>query len=140
MNEMDGTSGLDDPVRAWEESLCGARVLVTGGAGFVGSWVSERLLDAGAQVWIVDNLLTGTADKIEHLFGRPGFAITIADASHSIPDPGGVDVVMHLACPASPAHYQRLPLETLRVASEGDRKSTRQNSSHNALSRMPSSA
>jgi dTDP-glucose 4,6-dehydratase len=119
MNETSGTSGLDDPARVWEESLCGARVLVTGGAGFVGSWVSERLLDAGAQVWIVDNLLTGSADKIEHLFGRPGFAITLADVSHSIPDPGGVDLVMHLACPASPVRYQRLPLETLRVASEG---------------------
>lgn len=92
MNEMPGTSGLGDHGRVWEESLCGARVVVTGGAGFVGSWVSERLLDAGAQVWIVDNLLTGSADKIEHLCGRPGFAITLADASHSIPDPGGVDV------------------------------------------------
>lgn len=119
-------------MNAWEESLRGARVVVTGGAGFLGSWVSERLLDAGAQVWIVDNLLTGSADKIEHLFGRPGFAITIADASQSIPDPGGVDLVMHLACPASPVHYERLPLETLRAASEGTVNALELAARHNA--------
>jgi hypothetical protein len=124
---MAGTDPIDrtetaerNAMNDWEESLRGARVVVTGGAGFVGSWLSERLLDAGAEVWIVDNLLTGSADKIEHLFGRPGFAITIADASHAIPDPGGVDMVMHLACPASPMRmnmsatsYSRFPLSAM---------------------------
>lgn len=119
-------------MKDWEEALSGARVVVTGGAGFVGSWVSERLLDAGAQVWIVDNMLTGSADKIEHLFHRPGFAVTIADVGHSIPDPGGVDLVMHLACPASPVHYQRLPLETLRVASDGTVNALELAARHNA--------
>ncbi|UDY24975.1 UDP-glucuronic acid decarboxylase family protein [Nocardioides sp. Kera G14] len=99
--------------------LAGARVLVTGGAGFVGSWLCERLLDEGATVWAVDSFMTGSPDKVAHLVRRPGFTLVEADVSETIPDPGGVTHVMHLACPASPVHYLRLPLETLRVASNG---------------------
>jgi len=101
------------------DTLAGARVLVTGGAGFVGSWLCERLLDDGATVWCVDSFVTGARDKVAHLADRPGFTLVEADVSDGVPDPGPLDVVMHLACPASPVHYLRLPLETLRVASVG---------------------
>ena len=99
--------------------LAGSRVVVTGGAGFVGSWLCERLLGEGAAVWCVDNYATGSADKVAHLVEHPAFTLVQADVSDGIPDPGDVDLVMHLACPASPVHYLRLPLETLRVASAG---------------------
>jgi dTDP-glucose 4,6-dehydratase len=99
--------------------LEGSRVVVTGGAGFVGSWLCERLLSAGAAVWCVDNFVTGSPDKVDHLTAHPGFTMVEADVSNGVPDPGRVDLVMHLACPASPVHYLRLPLETLRVASVG---------------------
>ena len=95
------------------------RALVTGGAGFVGSWLCERLLDDGAEVWCVDDFSTGSPDKVAHLGGHTGFHLVEADVSVGVPDPGPVDVVFHLACPASPVHYLRLPLETLRVASDG---------------------
>ncbi|MEP9383796.1 UDP-glucuronic acid decarboxylase family protein [Nocardioides sp. KR10-350] len=99
--------------------LSEARVLVTGGAGFVGSWLCESLLAEGADVWCVDSYATGSPDKVAHLVDRPGFRLVEADVSDGLPDPGDVDIVMHLACPASPVHYLRLPLETLRVASAG---------------------
>jgi dTDP-glucose 4,6-dehydratase len=95
------------------------RALVTGGAGFVGSWLCERLLEDGATVWCVDDFSTGSPDKVAHLAGRPGFTLVEADVSVGVPDPGPLDQVFHLACPASPVHYLRLPLETLRVASSG---------------------
>jgi dTDP-glucose 4,6-dehydratase len=95
------------------------RALVTGGAGFVGSWLCERLLDDGAEVWCVDSFATGSPEKVAHLRDRPGFHLVEADVSAGVPDPGGLDQVFHLACPASPVHYLRLPLETLRVASDG---------------------
>jgi dTDP-glucose 4,6-dehydratase len=99
--------------------LEGCRTIVTGGAGFVGSWLCERLLGEGAQVWCVDSFATGSAEKVEHLSAHPLFTLVEADVSNGLPDPGNVDLVMHLACPASPVHYLRLPLETLRVASAG---------------------
>lgn len=98
-----------------------ARVVVTGGAGFVGSWLCERLLEDGASVWCVDNLVTGSRANIAHLEDHERFEFVEADVSAGIPDPGAVDLVMHLACPASPKAYLRLPLETLEVASVGTR-------------------
>ena len=95
------------------------RALVTGGAGFVGSWLCERLLDDGTDVWCVDDFSTGSPQKVAHLVDRDGFHLVEADVSERVPDPGGVDQVFHLACPASPVAYLRLPLETLRVASVG---------------------
>ena len=95
------------------------RALVTGGAGFVGSWLCERLIRDGAEVWCVDDYSTGSAEKVAHLVGHERFHLVEADVSDGVPDPGPLDVIFHLACPASPVHYLRLPLETLRVASEG---------------------
>jgi dTDP-glucose 4,6-dehydratase len=99
--------------------LQGARVVVTGGAGFVGSWLCERLLTEGAAVWCVDDFSTGSPEKVAHLADHPGFTLAEADVSAEIPVSERVDAVLHLACPASPVHYLRLPLETLRVASAG---------------------
>jgi dTDP-glucose 4,6-dehydratase len=105
--------GADRPAYA------GARVVVTGGAGFVGSWLCERLLDEGADVVALDNLLTGSRDNIAGLTGRPGFAFVEADVCEPLPVDGHVDHVFHLASVASPVHYLRLPLETLASGSVG---------------------
>jgi dTDP-glucose 4,6-dehydratase len=101
------------------QSLEGSRVVVTGGAGFVGSWLCERLLAEGALVCCVDSLVTGSRDNVEHLQRDPAFAFVEADVCDGIPVPGPVDLVMHLASPASPVHYLRLPVETLRAGSFG---------------------
>ncbi|MFI9237576.1 UDP-glucuronic acid decarboxylase family protein [Streptomyces sp. NPDC053079] len=100
------------------------RALVTGGAGFVGSHLCERLLAEGTQVCCADNLVTGSRANVAHLEGHPGFSFVEADVSapgslEAVPGP--VDLVLHLACPASPADYLRLPIETLEVGSGGTR-------------------
>jgi dTDP-glucose 4,6-dehydratase len=101
-----------------QQSVAGRRVLVTGGAGFVGSWLCQRLVDEGATVVCVDSLLTGSRDNVAHLDPR-SFTLVEADICEGIPVRGPVDLVLHLASPASPVHYHRLPLETLRVGSVG---------------------
>jgi dTDP-glucose 4,6-dehydratase len=94
------------------------RHLVTGGAGFIGSHLCERLLERG-EVVCVDNLLTGGRDKIDHLIGRVGFTFIQADVIQGIPEAGRFDGVFHLASLASPVHYYKHPVATLRVGSEG---------------------
>ncbi|MCD4527378.1 NAD-dependent epimerase/dehydratase family protein [Nocardioides sp. cx-173] len=101
------------------QGLVGARAVVTGGAGFVGSWLCERLLSEGAEVVCVDSLLTGHRDNVAHLRERAGFHLVVADVCDCVPVTSPVDLVFHLASPASPLHYLRLPLETLRVGSVG---------------------
>jgi dTDP-glucose 4,6-dehydratase len=101
-----------------QQSAEGLRVVVTGGAGFVGSWLCHRLLDEGATVWCVDSLVTGSRANVEHL-DPAAFTLVVADICEGIPVSGPVDLVLHLASPASPVHYHRLPLETLRVGSVG---------------------
>ncbi|HEV2797639.1 MAG TPA: UDP-glucuronic acid decarboxylase family protein [Nocardioides sp.] len=96
-----------------------ARAVVTGGAGFVGSWVCERLLDAGVEVVCLDNFLTGSRANLAHLEGRPGLTVVEADVTHGMDVDGEVDWVLHLASPASPLHYLRLPIETLKAGSLG---------------------
>lgn len=100
------------------------RALVTGGAGFLGSHLCERLLGAGVEVDCADNLSSGSAENVTHLVGTPGFRFVDCDVS----DPscvgalgGPYDLVLHFACPASPADYLRMPLETLDVGSLGTR-------------------
>jgi dTDP-glucose 4,6-dehydratase len=99
------------------------RVVVTGGAGFLGSHLCESLLDRGDEVVVLDNLVTGGQANIAHLFGRPGFAFVEHDVSNYVWVPGEVDVVMHLASPASPKDYLEKPIQTLKVGSLGTHNS-----------------
>ncbi len=98
-----------------------ARVVVTGGSGFVGSHVCEALLERGDEVVCIDNLVTGNADNIGHLIGRHGFDFVRHDVSRHLWVTGPVDRVMHLASPASPVDFERLPIEILDVGSIGTR-------------------
>jgi dTDP-glucose 4,6-dehydratase len=93
--------------------------VVTGGAGFIGSHLCERLLDEGSAVVAVDNLCTGAVANIAHLMDRPAFEFSQQDVSLGLDVDGAVDAVLHFACPASPVDYLDMPLETLAVASRG---------------------
>ncbi|HET9732586.1 MAG TPA: UDP-glucuronic acid decarboxylase family protein [Acidimicrobiales bacterium] len=95
------------------------RVVVTGGAGFIGSHLCERLVDRGDEVVCLDNLVTGNLDNVDHLFGRDGFVFVRHDVSNYVHVPGPVDAVLHLASPASPVDYMELPIQTLKVGSLG---------------------
>ncbi len=100
-----------------------ARVVITGGAGFLGSHLGDALLDRGDEVVAVDNLITGETRNIEHNFGREGFSFVDADVSNYLWVPGDVDVVMHFASPASPIDYLEMPIQTLKVGSLGTHNS-----------------
>ena len=82
-----------------------ARILVTGGAGFLGSHLCERLVEEGHDVVCLDNFFTGTRANLEHLLAHPRFELARHDVEH--PLTMEVDQIYHLACPASPVHYQR---------------------------------
>lgn len=96
-----------------------ARIVVTGGAGFLGSHLCDALLARGDEVVAVDNLVTGRRKNIEHLADEPGFEFVEADVSVGLDIDGPVDVVMHFASPASPKDYLSMPIETLLVGSAG---------------------
>jgi len=93
------------------------RVMVTGGAGFLGSHLCDRLLDAGHDVLCVDNLFTGTKDNIAHLHGNPSFEFMRHDVT--FPLFVEVDEIYNLACPASPIHYQHDPVQTTKTSVHG---------------------
>ena len=93
------------------------RVLVTGGAGFLGSHLCERLLARGDEVLCVDNFYTGTRDNIAHLLGNPRFEVLRHDIC--LPLYVEVDRIFNLACPASPVHYQRDPVQTTKTSVHG---------------------
>ncbi len=96
-------------------------MVVTGGAGFLGSHLCERLLDEGSEVVAVDDLSTGSRENLDHLEHRDGFEFSHQDVSVGLQIDGAIDAVLHFACPASPVDYLRLPLQTLAVGSEGTR-------------------
>lgn len=95
------------------------RVLITGGAGFLGSYLCESLLNRGDSVVCVDNLSTGRLSNISLLLDDPKFTFIRSDVSERLEFSGPIDAVAHLASPASPPDYHRLPLETLAVGSKG---------------------
>jgi len=93
------------------------RVLVTGGAGFIGSHLCDRLIENGNDVICVDNFFTGTKDNILHLIGNPRFELIRHDITQSILLE--VDQIYHFACPASPVHYQYNPVKTIKTSVMG---------------------
>ena len=98
------------------------RALITGGAGFLGSHLCERMLNDGMEVICMDNLLTGDLRNIEHLFCDSDFHFHHQDVTEFLHVPGELDVVMHFASPASPIDYLELPIQTLKVGSLGTHK------------------
>ncbi len=98
-------------------SIAKGRALVTGGAGFIGSHLCERLLDDGYDVLCVDNYYSSTKDNIAHLLPNPRFEVIRHDVT--FPLYVEVDEIYHLACPASPIHYQRDPVQTTKTAVHG---------------------
>ena len=100
-----------------ERTYANNRILVTGGAGFIGSHLCERLLDEGAEVISVDNYFTGSRRNIGHLLSNPLFEAM----RHDVTSPlyVEVDAIFNLACPASPIHYQRDPVQTTKTSVHG---------------------
>jgi len=97
------------------------RILVTGGAGFVGSHLCERLLNDGHEVVALDNLITGNRDNLQDFLDHPDFTFVEADLIEGIPVPGHFDRIYNMASPASPIDYVELPFDTLYVGSDGTR-------------------
>jgi len=95
------------------------RIVVTGGAGFLGSHLCERLLADGHEVLCVDNFITGRREHVEMLAANPRYAFQYADVSRSVYVQGPVDAVMHFASPASPVDYLKYPIQTLKVGALG---------------------
>ena len=96
-----------------------ARVVVLGGAGFLGSHLCDALLRRGDEVVAVDNFCTGSRDNVKHLASTKSFSLIDADICDEIPVAGKVDLIFNFASPASPKQYLKMPLETLRVGSVG---------------------
>ncbi|MFM8569560.1 MAG: UDP-glucuronic acid decarboxylase family protein, partial [Candidatus Kapaibacterium sp.] len=99
-----------------------ARVLITGGAGFLGSHLCDRFLADGYDVVCMDNLITGSTDNIAHLVGHPRFRFIHHDVTNYIFVDGSVDAILHFASPASPIDYLKYPIQTLKVGSLGTHK------------------
>ncbi len=95
------------------------RVLITGGAGFLGSHLCDRFIKEGFHVIAMDNLITGDLKNIEHLFKLPNFEFYHHDVSKFIHVPGELDYILHFASPASPIDYLKIPIQTLKVGSLG---------------------
>ena len=94
-------------------------VLITGGAGFLGSHLCDLLVQKGDKVICLDNLLTGKKENVSHLFGQAGFAFIKHDIIKPLKIKGPIDYVLHFASPASPKDYEQYPLETLKAGSLG---------------------
>jgi len=96
--------------------------VVTGGAGFLGSHLCDRLLNEGLKVICVDNLLTGNINNLAHLSGNENFSFVKHDVTNYIYLPDRIDFILHFASPASPIDYLRFPIQTLKVGSLGTHK------------------
>ncbi|MGB5953174.1 MAG: UDP-glucuronic acid decarboxylase family protein [Ornithinimicrobium sp.] len=105
-------------LRRWEFTVLGGkRVLVTGGAGFIGSHLCDRLIERGDDVICVDNFYSSTKSNVAHLLAHPRFELVRHDVT--FPLYLEIDEIFHLACPASPVHYQRDPVQTTKTAVHG---------------------
>ncbi|MDX1906799.1 MAG: UDP-glucuronic acid decarboxylase family protein [Bacteroidia bacterium] len=98
------------------------KVLVTGGAGFIGSHLCDRFLAEGYEVIAMDNLITGNVSNIAHLFGQEGFTFVKHDVTNYTHVEGPLDYILHFASPASPIDYLKLPIQTLKVGALGTHK------------------
>jgi dTDP-glucose 4,6-dehydratase len=98
------------------------RILITGGAGFIGSHLGDRFLREGHEVLCLDNLITGTTDNLAHLAGNPKFSFIKHDVTNYIFVEGPLDAILHFASPASPVDYLQYPIQTLKVGSLGTHK------------------
>ncbi len=99
--------------------MSGRRVIVTGGAGFLGSHLCRSLLAAGDEVVAIDNLITGSIENVAALFADKDFTFLHHDVSNFVHVSGAVDVVLHFASPASPIDFERIPIQILKVGSRG---------------------
>ncbi len=99
-----------------------ARVLITGGAGFLGSHLCDKFVNNGDEVICMDNFITGSPDNIAHLFGNKNFKLIEHNVTEYIYVDGPVDYILHFASPASPIDYLKLPIQTLKVGSLGTHK------------------
>ncbi|MEE9393054.1 MAG: UDP-glucuronic acid decarboxylase family protein [Planctomycetota bacterium] len=98
------------------------RVLITGGAGFLGSHLCDLFIERGLEVVCMDNLITGDMDNIAHLFGHERFSFIHHDVTNFVYVEGDLDYILHFASPASPIDYLELPIQTLKVGSLGTHK------------------
>ena len=98
------------------------RILITGGAGFLGSHLCQRLIGMGHEVVCVDNLMTGSMDNVAHLLGHARFAFVKYNVCDYLHVAGPLDAVMHFASPASPQDYLEMPIATLKVGALGTHK------------------
>ncbi len=106
------------PAESWQPR----RAVVTGGAGFLGSHLSDRLIARGIQVVSLDNMVTGDRANLAHLIGNPAFTLRLHDVTEEIHIEGDVDAVLHLASPASPIDYAQMPIQTIKVGTLGTHK------------------
>jgi dTDP-glucose 4,6-dehydratase len=102
--------------------MVASRVLITGGAGFIGSHLADLFIERDCDVVVMDNLLTGDIRNIEHLIGNPRFTFIRHDVTQFIHVSGKIDSILHFASPASPIDYQEFPIQTLKVGSLGTHK------------------
>ncbi|MEM7658484.1 MAG: GDP-mannose 4,6-dehydratase, partial [Bacteroidota bacterium] len=98
------------------------KVLITGGAGFLGSHLCDRFIREGYEVVAMDNLITGSLSNIAHLFGVDGFRFVKHDVTNYTFVEGPLDYILHFASPASPIDYLKLPIQTLKVGALGTHK------------------
>ncbi len=95
------------------------RILVSGGSGFIGSFLCEKLLSEGHRVICLDNLFTGNKENIEHLKDNPNFSFVLHDIIEPFYTEDKIDQIYNLACPASPIHYQKNPVRTIKANTIG---------------------